>query len=184
MGSATPLYDEIPDHRHRFVDYAGEGFLFGAAFGSAFYAIKGFRNSAVGGRLAGAGRAALVNAPRVGGMLGTISFLFSASNSAMALARQKDDPWNSIVAGATSMGLFHMHLGARTAAVSALIGATVSVALEGFRWVSDDHARYASDAPTPTKNSGLFALATTPSHGSSGAQSWLRSPSTSITGNK
>lgn len=191
MGSATttPLYDKIPDHCHRFIDYVGEGFSFGVACGSALYAIKGFRNSSAGGRLASAGHAALVKAPRIGGTLGTISVLFSASDSAMALARRKDDPLNSIVAGAISWGLVQMPLGARTAAVFALFGAAVRVVFEGVDWAAGrSDTRCASDPTTRTNSPGLLPPAITPSQGSSGGLSWLTrsaiAPSPSITSNK
>ncbi|KAF8697474.1 hypothetical protein HU200_036077 [Digitaria exilis] len=193
MGSAAPpLYDEPPIHRYRFIDNAGEGFSFGLACGSAFYAIKGFRSSAAGGRLAGAGHAALVNAPRIGGMCAALAALFCASDSAMAIARRKDDSWNKIVAGTTSLGMFRMHLGARAAAVSALFGAAISVAFVGLDpWLEGElESRRVNDPTTRMKNPGLPAPAMQPPHprDQAGALSWLKSsamaPSPSITSNK
>ncbi|KAF8697464.1 hypothetical protein HU200_036066 [Digitaria exilis] len=108
----------------------------------------------------------------------------------MILARRKKDHWNSIVAGAASWGLFHMHLGARTAAASALLGAAASVVAQGIGWAAGrSDTRCASDPPTRTKNPDLLAPATTSSQGSSGALSCLTrsamAPSSpSITSNK
>lgn len=85
----------------------------------------------------------------------------------MALARQRDDPWNSIVACAASLGLFNVRSGGRAAAWNALYGAAVATVFEAADWVAGEwDTRFASH-PSPTRTNPAVtrvAPATSTSH--------------------
>ncbi|CAO2206726.1 unnamed protein product [Urochloa humidicola] len=128
--------DGIPcrRRRHGFLGHVGEGFLVGAALGSALCSVGGFfRRAPVGGRLAGAARAAVAGAPCGGVYIGAYAALLWAFEGAMVHARRRDDLWNSVAAGAAASGLLHVPLGGRTAAVSALLGAALGAATNPVR---------------------------------------------------
>lgn len=60
----------------------------------------------------------------------------------MSLARQREDHWNSILAGTASYGLLNVHRGASAAALSALYGATFFAGLAGaYLAVESWHSR-------------------------------------------
>ncbi|XP_062195270.1 mitochondrial import inner membrane translocase subunit TIM17-3-like [Phragmites australis] len=133
----------------RFIDFVGDGFLLGAAGGSTFHFIRGLRSSPNGGRLAGGAQAVRANGPRVAGLLGAYSAVFCSFETAISLARRREDPWNSIAAGAASTGLLNMRRGASAAALSALLGTTVVVVALGLDWtVSEWHSRLISHRET------------------------------------
>ncbi|KAF8698772.1 hypothetical protein HU200_035030 [Digitaria exilis] len=114
-----PGYDRIPDLRARCVEDAGGAFLFGLVGSSASNLLRGGLR---GGGLAGAARAVSANAPRTAGSLAAYFAVFSASESALSLARRKEDRWNGLAAGAATWAA----LGARRGAAGA--------ALLGFIW--------------------------------------------------
>ncbi|KAJ1277907.1 hypothetical protein BS78_04G038700 [Paspalum vaginatum] len=117
-------YGNIPDRRHGFIDFTGEGFIIGLATSSAFHFAKGLHGSPSGSRLAGGAEAVLTKAPRFAGLSGAYSAVLFSLDTAMSVARRKEDDWNSIAAGAAGVGLFKMRRGgARGAALGALIGA-------------------------------------------------------------
>jgi len=72
-----------------------------------------------------------MNAPRVGGSFAVWGGLFSTFDCAMVYARQKEDPWNSIVAGAATGGFLSMRQGAGAAGRSALMGGILLALIEG-----------------------------------------------------
>ncbi|KAF8697467.1 hypothetical protein HU200_036069 [Digitaria exilis] len=132
--TTTPLYGDIPDHPHRFINYVGRGFLLGASCGSACLFTRGaLSTSPAGGRLRGGIHVVRSNAPRVAGVFGACSAMYCALERAMAVARRRDDPWNSIAACAASLGLFNMRSGGRAAALNALYGAAVATVFRGRR---------------------------------------------------
>ncbi|KAG5547412.1 hypothetical protein RHGRI_013187 [Rhododendron griersonianum] len=115
----------------------GSAFGFGAVGGSAFHFIKGLCNSPGGHRLAGACRAVRSNAPRIGGIFAVWSGLFSAFDCTLVYARQKEDLWNSIAAGAATGGLLQMRQGLRAASRSALSCGFFLALIEGNRiWLN------------------------------------------------
>ncbi|XP_051207190.1 mitochondrial import inner membrane translocase subunit TIM17-1-like [Lolium perenne] len=116
----------------RIVADAGGAFAVGAVGGSVFHFIKGVRDSPSGARFTGGAQALRMNAPRVGGSFAVWGGLFSAFNCAAAYARQKDDPWNSIAAGAAAAGLLSVRQGLRAAAKSAASGAALLALVEGM----------------------------------------------------
>ncbi|CAO2201567.1 unnamed protein product [Urochloa humidicola] len=133
-----PSYGEISDYRYRLIDYVGDGFLIGSSFGSAFHFLKGLRNSPSGGRLAGGVHAVRRNVPRVAGRGAASLALFWAFESATCLARGwNDDRWNSVPAGAATLGIVNARRGAPAAALFALLGATTFAGLAVAWWGLD-----------------------------------------------
>ncbi|CAO2191431.1 unnamed protein product [Urochloa humidicola] len=120
-------YGKIPDHRRRFIRFVGDGFVVGLVSSSAFHFVNGLRGSPRGGRLAGGAQAVCAKAPAFACWLSAYAAVSCSLEIAMSIARRREDNWNSIAAGAASMGLLEMPRGARAAALSALIGAAVVV---------------------------------------------------------
>ncbi|KAL6653029.1 hypothetical protein ACP70R_011954 [Stipagrostis hirtigluma subsp. patula] len=115
----------------RILDDVGSAFGMGAVGGSAFHFLKGIYNSPNGHRLAGGVTAVRMQAPRVGGSFAVWGGLFSVFDCGMVYARQREDPWNSIAAGAAAGGLLSMRQGLLAAGRSALMGAALLGLIEG-----------------------------------------------------
>ncbi|KFK44149.1 hypothetical protein AALP_AA1G221600 [Arabis alpina] len=128
MGTPESARDPCPD---RILDDIGGAFGMGAGGGSAFHFIKGFKNSPAGYRLSGGTQAIRMNAPRVGGSFAVWGGLYSTFDCALVYARQKEDPWNSILSGAATGGLLAMRQGFRASAKSALFGGVFLALIEG-----------------------------------------------------
>ncbi|KAL6841693.1 hypothetical protein ACP4OV_028205 [Aristida adscensionis] len=128
MGTPETSREPCPD---RILDDVGGAFGMGAVGGSVFHFLKGSFNSPNGERLAGGAQAVRMNAPRVGGSFAVWGGLFSTFDCAMVYARQKEDPWNSIVAGAATGGFLSMRQGPAAAGRSALMGGILLALIEG-----------------------------------------------------
>ncbi|CAL9063797.1 unnamed protein product [Musa banksii] len=128
MATPETSREPCPD---RILDDVGGAFGMGAVGGSAFHFIKGLYNAPNGERLAGGAQAVRMNAPRVGGSFAVWGGLFSVFDCSMVYVRQKEDPWNSIFAGAATGGFLQMRQGARPAARSALFGGVLLALIEG-----------------------------------------------------
>ncbi|KAK3146956.1 hypothetical protein QOZ80_3BG0275760 [Eleusine coracana subsp. coracana] len=115
----------------RILDDVGGAFGMGAVGGSAWHFARGLYNSPNGHRLAGGATAARMNAGRIGGSFAVWGGLFSTFDCGLVYARQKEDPWNSIVAGAAAGGLSAMRQGLRAVGTSALGGAAILALIEG-----------------------------------------------------
>lgn len=125
-----------PDHARepcpdRILDDIGGAFSMGAVGGSAWHFIKGMKNSPKGERLIGGTQAVRLNAPRLGGSFAVWGGLFSTFDCSMVYLRQKEDPWNSIAAGAATGGFLQLRAGARSAARSAIFGGVLLGLIEG-----------------------------------------------------
>ncbi|KAK7272732.1 hypothetical protein RJT34_29533 [Clitoria ternatea] len=128
MGTPETSREPCPD---RILDDIGGAFGMGAVGGSAFHFLKGLYNSPQGHRLIGASQAVRLNAPRVGGSFAVWGGLFSAFDCTMVYARQKEDPWNSIFAGAATGGFLSMRQGFAASARSAAFGGVLLALIEG-----------------------------------------------------
>ncbi|KAM0904918.1 hypothetical protein ACQ4PT_017699 [Festuca glaucescens] len=128
---STPFLerDPCPD---RILDDLGGAFTMGAVGGSIFHFIKGTYHSPNGARLAGGAQAVRMNAPRIGGGFAVWGDLFSVYNCTAVFLRQKEDPWNSVIAGAATHGTLNLRRGLRAAARSAVFGGCVLALFEGF----------------------------------------------------
>lgn len=128
MGTPETSREPCPD---RILDDVGGAFGMGAVGGSAFHFLKGIYNSPNGERLAGGVNGVRMNAPRVGGSFAVWGGLFSVFDCSMVYVRQKEDPWNSIIAGAATGGFLQLRQGARSAARSAMFGGVLLALIEG-----------------------------------------------------
>ncbi|KAK7251997.1 hypothetical protein RIF29_35657 [Crotalaria pallida] len=128
MGTPETSREPCPD---RILDDLGGAFGMGAVGGSAFHFLKGLYNSPKGARLVGASQAVRLNAPRVGGSFAVWGGLFSTFDCSMVYLRQKEDPWNSIFAGAATGGFLTMRQGLAASARSAAFGGFLLALIEG-----------------------------------------------------
>ncbi|KAK4261724.1 hypothetical protein QN277_004682 [Acacia crassicarpa] len=128
MGTPETSREPCPD---RILDDIGGAFGMGAVGGSAFHFIKGLYNSPKGSRLIGGSQAVRLNAPRVGGSFAVWGGLFSTFDCTMVYLRQKEDPWNSIIAGAATGGFLSMRQGLGASARSAAFGGILLAMIEG-----------------------------------------------------
>ncbi|KAI3505641.1 hypothetical protein L1887_27775 [Cichorium endivia] len=128
MGTPETSREPCPD---RILDDIGGAFGMGAVGGAAFHFLKGTYNSPKGERLTGGSQAVRMNAPRVGGSFAVWGGLFSTFDCTMVYLRQKEDPWNSIIAGAATGGFLQMRQGLGAASRSALFGGVLLGMIEG-----------------------------------------------------
>ncbi|KAL2229026.1 UNVERIFIED_CONTAM: Mitochondrial import inner membrane translocase subunit TIM17-2 [Sesamum indicum] len=128
MGTPETSREPCPD---RILDDIGGAFGMGAVGGSAFHFLKGVYNSPKGTRLVGGSQAVRMNAPRIGGSFAVWGGLFSVFDCSMVYVRQKEDPWNSIIAGAATGGFLQMRQGMGAASRSALFGGVLLALIEG-----------------------------------------------------
>lgn len=128
MGTPETSREPCPD---RILDDLGGAFAMGAVGGSIFHFIKGSANSPKGERLLGGAQTMRMNAPRTGGGFAVWGGLFSTFDCAMVYARQKEDPWNSIFAGAATGGFLQMRQGLKASSRSAAFGGILLALIEG-----------------------------------------------------
>ncbi|KAL9676894.1 hypothetical protein QQ045_005115 [Rhodiola kirilowii] len=128
MGTPETSREPCPD---RILDDVGGAFAMGAVGGSAFHFLKGVYNSPKGERFIGGTQAMRMNAPRTGGGFAVWGGLFSTFDCTMVYLRQKEDPWNSIIAGAATGGFLQMRQGLGPASRSALFGGVLLALIEG-----------------------------------------------------
>ncbi|CAA0838620.1 Mitochondrial import inner membrane translocase subunit TIM17-2 [Striga hermonthica] len=128
MGTPETSREPCPD---RILDDIGGAFGMGAVGGSAFHFLKGIYSSPKGARLVGGSQAVRMNAPRIGGSFAVWGGLFSVFDCSMVYMRQKEDPWNSIIAGAATGGFLQMRQGIGAASRSALFGGVLLALIEG-----------------------------------------------------
>eukprot|EP01018_Ginkgo_biloba_P025352 Gb_07384 [translate_table: standard] len=126
----------MPDHVRepcpdRILDDLGGAFSMGAIGGAAYHFIVGLKNSPRGERFHGGFQAITLNAPRVGGSFAVWGGLFSSFDCGMVYLRQKEDPWNSIAAGAATGGFLQMRQGMKSATRSAIFGGILLALIEG-----------------------------------------------------
>lgn len=88
----------------RILDDVGGAFGMGAVGGSVYHFVRGLYNSPHGERLIGTTQIVGMNAPRTGGSFAVWGGLFLVFHYSMVYVRQKEDPWNSIIAGAATGG--------------------------------------------------------------------------------
>jgi len=118
----------------RILDDIGGAFAMGAVGGGIWHLVKGFRNAPPGLRngLFYAADAVKARAPITGGSFATWGALFASFDCLFAWGRAKEDPWNSIMSGATTGGLLAIRAGPRAATKNAVIGGVLLAAIEGL----------------------------------------------------
>ncbi|KAK3146955.1 hypothetical protein QOZ80_3BG0275750 [Eleusine coracana subsp. coracana] len=125
---ADTTREPCPD---RILDDVGGAFGMGVVGGYAWHFGKGLYNSPNGHRLAGGTTAARMNAGRTGGRFAVWGGLFSVFDCALVYARQKEDPWNSVAAGAATGGLLAMRQGLLACGTNAIAGGVLLALIEG-----------------------------------------------------
>jgi import inner membrane translocase subunit TIM17 len=116
---------------HRCFDDLGSAFAMGAIGGAFWHGAKGIRNSPKGDRLRGGYQQIVMRAPAIGGNFAVWGGLFSFFDCGLIHIRQREDPLNSITAGALTGGLLAARAGARAAATNAVIGGALLALIEG-----------------------------------------------------
>nr|GLL27734.1 mitochondrial import inner membrane translocase subunit TIM17-1-like [Ipomoea trifida] len=144
MGTPETSREPCPD---RILDDVGGAFGMGAVGGSAFHFVKGLYNSPNGARMIGATQAVRMNAPRIGGSFAVWGGLFSVFDCSMVYVRQKEDPWNSIVAGAATGGVLSLRQGLGASARSAAFGGVLLALIEGAGIMLNKITSIPQDAP-------------------------------------
>ncbi|XP_010419749.1 PREDICTED: mitochondrial import inner membrane translocase subunit TIM17-3-like [Camelina sativa] len=126
-------HKESRDHHglYRVVNDVGSAFGMGAVGGSVYHFVKGAYNSPMGARLVGGAQAVNMNAPRLAGSFAAFGGLFSAFDCTLVYIRKKEDPWNSIIAGAATGGFLSMRQGIVAASRSAVMGGVLLALIKG-----------------------------------------------------
>lgn len=117
---------------YRILGDIGGAFGMGAVGGGIWHLVKGTKNSPSGARLRGGLEAIRREAPRIGGSFAVWGGLFSTFDCTLVAVRHKEDPWNSIAAGALTGGFLSLRTGARSAAKSAAFGGVLLAMIEGL----------------------------------------------------
>ncbi|KAG9440201.1 hypothetical protein H6P81_020366 [Aristolochia fimbriata] len=128
MATPETSREPCPD---RILDDLGGAFAMGAVGGSAWHFMKGVYNNPRGERILGGTQTARMYAPRTGGGFAVWGGLFSVFDCSMVYLRQKEDPWNSIIAGAATGGVLQMRQGLGSASKSAMFGGAILALIEG-----------------------------------------------------
>ena len=118
---------------YRIIDDVGSAFLIGAVGGSIWHGVKGAKNSPRGERMYGSITAIKSRAPVLGGQFASWGGLFSFFDCTLVAIRGKEDPINSITAGAATGGLLAARAGAAAAGKSALVGGILLGLIEGLQ---------------------------------------------------
>lgn len=104
----------------------------GAIGGGVWHFFKGARNSPRGERFVGAMSSAKMRAPVLGGNFAVWGGLFSCFDCTLVAIRHKEDPWNSITAGALTGGTLAARAGWKATVQSAVIGGVLLGLIEGM----------------------------------------------------
>ncbi|CAM0906660.1 unnamed protein product [Alopecurus aequalis] len=144
----------------RILDDAGVGFAMGAVGGSVWHFVKGLRNSPNGARMIGGLQAARMKAPGVAGSFAVWSTLFNTFDCTMVFVRKKEDPWNSIISGASTSGILSLRRGLRIAGLSAIGGGLFLALIEGGTIVTNNHFAMQQNIPPLPANDPNVTIAT------------------------
>lgn len=122
----------------------------GAIGGSLLHAYKGFRNSPQGERTLGAFNAVKQRAPMIGGNFAVWASVFSSFDCTCYWWRQKEDPWNPIMAGAMTGAVLAGRGGPMAMARSGLFGGIFLALIEGANIMFGRMASHEYRPPSPT----------------------------------
>ena len=93
----------------------GGAFAMGCIGGTIWHGIKGARNSPRGERMLSSVSAIKARAPVLGGNFGVWGGLFTTFDCSVKSVRQKEDPWNAIIAGFSTGSTLALRGGPKTA---------------------------------------------------------------------
>lgn len=102
--------------------------------GGVFQAIKGFRNapSGLAKRFQGSVASVTQRSPIIAGNFAVWGGMFSTIDCTLVHFRKKEDPWNSIISGATTGGILAARNGVPAMVGSAVIGGVLLALIEGI----------------------------------------------------
>ncbi|KAL5704135.1 hypothetical protein ACHQM5_022607 [Ranunculus cassubicifolius] len=124
-GRREPFLHEIAKH-------SGLGFAVGAIGGSIWRYSEGFLRPETGtGRLSGGFQNMRMKAPLTAGSWGVFSGVYIFFDGAAAHLRQKEDPFNNIIASFATGGLIACRRGLKAAAGSSLTFGLLGIFIEG-----------------------------------------------------
>mmetsp|Transcript_5246 Transcript_5246/g.12780 ORF Transcript_5246/g.12780 Transcript_5246/m.12780 type:complete len:227 (-) Transcript_5246:166-846(-) len=138
----------------RILDDVGGAFGMGAGGGAIWHMYTGMRNSPSGYRIKGGLEAVRREAPRIGGSFAVWGGLFSTFDCTLVALRRKEDPWNSIAAGALTGGFLSLRTGPASALRSAAFGGVLLAMIEGLGIFL---TRISSPPPAPQMAAGPAA---------------------------
>ena len=104
----------------------------GLFFGALWHGAKGARHAPKSQRLLGGFQHIKARAPITGGNFGVWGGLFAVFDCSLSAIRHKEDPWNSIFAGAATGGTLAARAGPKAAGKNALIGGVLLALIEGL----------------------------------------------------
>lgn len=116
----------------RILDDLGSAFAMGCIGGGVWHGVKGMRNSPRGDRLRGGFGSMAQRAPSLGGSFAVWGGLFATFDCTYAHLRRREDPWNSIAAGATTGGILAARAGVKAMGTNAVIGGVLLAVIEGL----------------------------------------------------
>lgn len=125
----------------RIVIDLGDGFSTGCILGTIWYFGKGFYFAVRRERIKGGLMLVRSRAPILGGSFGLWAGVFSISNCVMVQIRQKEDPFNSIIAGFSTGFVLAIRGGVRTAMRNALVGGIFLTIIESLMIVWHQHQK-------------------------------------------
>ena len=104
----------------------------GVIGGGAWHVIKGARMAPAGARMAGSMSAVTALSPVHGGQFAVWGGLFACCDCILTAIRQKEDPWNAIIAGATTGGILAARAGPQAVAQAAVVNGVLLALSEGM----------------------------------------------------
>jgi len=112
----------------------GGAFAMGITGGGLFNFIGGARNAPAGFQRRALGGLVRMRekAPVLGGQFAAWCLCFASIECTLSHARQKEDPWNSIMAGAGAGAIMVVRNGPKAMAGSALVGGVLLAMIEGI----------------------------------------------------
>ena len=116
----------------RIIDDIGGAFCMGAIGGSIFHTIRGSYNAPSGARIGGALNAVTARGPVLGGQFAVWGGVFACCDCTLTSIRQKEDPWNSIISGATTGGILAARAGPKAVVQAAAVGGFLLALIEGM----------------------------------------------------
>eukprot|EP00347_Sterkiella_histriomuscorum_P018556 403345063 len=115
----------------RIFEDLGVGFSIGCLGGSLFYFGKGMWNAPRKQRLISGLMHVRNRAPFLGGSFAMWGGVFSSMDCLLIYYRQKDDPWNAVVAGFITGGVLAIRGGLNVAFKNAMMGGVILALIEG-----------------------------------------------------
>eukprot|EP01089_Gocevia_fonbrunei_P008438 TRINITY_DN20114_c0_g1_i1.p1 TRINITY_DN20114_c0_g1~~TRINITY_DN20114_c0_g1_i1.p1 ORF type:complete len:230 (-),score=39.11 TRINITY_DN20114_c0_g1_i1:107-796(-) len=135
---------------HRIVTDMGGAFAMGAIGGTLFHGIKGAWTAPAGERIISALHGIRSRAPITGGSFAVWGGLYSSFDCILSGVRRREDPFNSIGAGALTGGVLAARSGWRVSLRSAFVGGLLLALIEGVAMIVQ---RQSNEPPLPTLES-------------------------------